>query len=86
MWSGSINLRFFFFHNPLPLFKTNLHHLFYNAASEFLTGQYWNIFQLLHMKIFYLPPPLPQNFAFCAKSTILVAKLQGILFWHKLYF
>lgn len=64
MWSGSINLRFF--HNPLPLLKTNLHHLFYNAALGFLTGQPWNIFQLLSMKIFYLPTPLPQNFAFCA--------------------
>lgn len=53
--------------------------MFYNAALGFLTGQQWNIFQLLSMKIFYLPPPLPQNFAFCAKSTFLVAKLQGIL-------
>lgn len=33
------------------------------------------------MKNFYLPPLLPQNFAFCAKSTFLVAKLQGILFF-----
>lgn len=79
--SGALSLRFF--HNPLPLFKIYTI-CFTMQLQGFCQASNGTFSTIIYEK--FLSNPLPQDFVFCAKSTYLVAKLQGILFWHKLYF